>query len=448
VRIPSSLRGRLTAVFAGAATLLVAAAGVGMEALIERAFWAALDGELFEEAETLASIVEVGRGAELSDLVARIGAERAPGPGKFVLLREADGRVLASAGRPPPYDVAMSATELMAPAQTFWNGADPYRIASASSASGVVCTIGLPVRREIGWLRRARFTIGAVAVMLVASFSALAWAVTTRATAELDRLAAELETVEAGSLHRRLSPRETSEVGRLVTVLNRLLERLDAAMESLRRFTADASHELRTPIAALRAHLEVLLGHAGHNPQPSLVDALEQSERLGRLAEDLLTLSSVESASLEVEEENVSLDELVRETTAELEPMISEQGRRLVEALEPGICVRGVPSLLRRLLLNLVDNALRHTPSSAVWIALRAEDGRALLEVRDDGPGLAPDEAALVFQRFRRGKGSRSGSGLGLAICREIARRHRGDIRLESVPGRGTTARVEFPLAR
>jgi signal transduction histidine kinase len=128
--------------------------------------------------------------------------------------------------------------------------------------------------------------------------------------------------------------------------------------------------------------------------------------------------------------------------------MVSEQGRRLVEALEPGICVRGVPSLLRRLLLNLVDNALRHTPSSAVWIALRAEDGRAVLEVRDDGRGLAPDEAALVFQRFRRGKGSRSGSGLGLAICREIARRHRGDVRLESVPGRGTTACVELPLAR
>ena len=448
MRIPSSLSGRLTAVFAAAAALLVAAASIGMEALIERAFWAALDGQLFEEAETLASIVEVGRGADLSDLVARIGAEKAPGPGKFVLVRSADGQALASTGPTPPRKVATSATELGEPAQTVWNDADPYRVASVRSASGVVCTIGVPVRREIGWLRKARVTIAAAAVLLVASFSTLAWAVTRRATAELDRLAAELEKVEAGSLHRRLSPRGTSEVGRLVEVLNRLLERLDASMESLRRFTADASHELRTPLAALRAHLEVLLGQAGPAPPPSLVDAVEQSERLGSLAEDLLTLSSVESASLEVDEETVSLDELVRETTAELEPMISDQGRRLVEALEPGIRVRGVPSLLRRLLLNLVDNALRHTRSSAVWIALRAEGGRALLEVRDDGRGLAPDEAELLFQRFRRGKGSRSGSGLGLAICREIARRHRGDIHLESSPGRGTTAHVELPLAR
>jgi CheY-like chemotaxis protein/HAMP domain-containing protein len=94
---------------------------------------------------------------------------------------------------------------------------DPFRVASARSASGVVCTIGVPVRHEIGWLRSARVTIGAVAVLLVAIFSALAWAVTTRATAELDRLAAELEKVEAGSLHKRLSPRETNEVGRLLT---------------------------------------------------------------------------------------------------------------------------------------------------------------------------------------------------------------------------------------
>src|SRR5262249_60446993 len=149
-----------------------------------------------------------------------------------------------------------------------------------------------------------------------------------------------------------------------------------------RRFTADASHELRTPLAALRAHLEVLLGQAGSTPPPSLLHAVEQSERLGSLAEDLLTLSSVESASLEAEEEIVHLDELVRQTTAELEPMVSDQGRRLVEALEPGIRVRGVPSLLRRLLLNLVDNALRHTRSSAEWLSLSEHAGRALLAER------------------------------------------------------------------
>src|SRR4029077_2544766 len=137
MRIPSSLSGRLTAVFAGAAALLVAAAGIGMEALIERAFWAALDAQLFEEAETLASIVEVGRGADLSDLVARIGAEKAPGPGKFVLVRSADGRVVASTGPTPPRDVATSTTELGEPAQTVWNDADPFRVASVRSASGV-----------------------------------------------------------------------------------------------------------------------------------------------------------------------------------------------------------------------------------------------------------------------------------------------------------------------
>jgi signal transduction histidine kinase len=448
MRRPSSLRGRLTVVFAAVAALLVAASGVGTAVLIEHAFWGPLDGALLEEAETLASVLDVGPGEDLPKLVARIGAEKAPGPGKFILVRGADGVVLASAGRVPASMTGSLSADPANRAETAWSDAAPYRVAFARSAGGAVCTIGLPVRGAVGLLRRARWMIGAAACVLVATFSALAWAITSRATAELDRVAAELETVEAGSLDKRLSPRETTEVGRLVAVLNRLLERLERAMESLRRFTADASHELRTPIAALRAHLELALGQTGSPAPASLVDALEQGERLGRLAEDLLTLSSVESASFERDEEIVSVDRLLREMLAELEPMIGEQGRTLVEALEADVHVRGVPSLLRRLFLNLVDNALRHTPPSAsLHVSLRTEDGRAVLEVRDEGPGLDREEAAAVFQRFRRGKSGANGSGLGLAICREITRRHRGEVRLDSELGRGTTARVELPLA-
>jgi signal transduction histidine kinase len=443
----SSLRRRLTLLFAGAATLLVITAALAVDELIRRAFWASLDGAILEEAETLASILDLGRESDVAALVARIGAERAPGPGKFVLVSAVDGRVVASAGRVPSV-TELAPSEASGSARTIWSGGSPYRVASSSSTGGAICTIGVHVQGGIAGLRRARWQMAAIALLLVGGVSTLGWAITARATAELDRLARELETVEAGALDRRLSPRSTVEVDRLVTVLNRLLERLESAMASLRRFTADAAHELRTPLAALRAHLELAIGAVGAKPPASLVDALEQSERLGRLAEDLLTLSSVEAGKSERAGDLVRLDDLVREVGERLEPIVTDQGRKIGEEIEPGVEVRGAASLLRRLLLNLLDNALRHTPpSAAIRISLRARDGRAVLEMRDEGPGIEPAEAALVFERFHRGKDSIGGSGLGLAICREIVRRHRGEISLDSAPGRGTTVRVELPLA-
>ncbi len=444
---PSSLRGRLTAVFAGVAGIVVVAAAFVTEALIERAFWAALDGALAEEAETLASILEVGRMEEIPRLVARIEAEREPGPGKFVLVRERAGRILASAGQIPE-TIARESIEAGGPARILWYGVEPYRVAFARASNGAVCTIGIPVRGEIGVIRRARWAIAGGACVLIGVFSALAWAVTSRATAELDRLADELETVEAGSLHRQLSRRETSEVGRLVAVLNRLLQRLDSAMVSLRRFSADAAHELRTPIAALRAHIDLAIAAAGPTPPASLLDAVEQGERLSHLAEDLLTLSSVEAGESARRDSVVRLDELAREVIDVMEPIASDQGRKLVQTVDADLSIQGEPTLLRRLVVNLVDNALRHTPAAApISVTLRAVDGRAILEVRDEGPGIDPGDAPLVFERFYRGKGGGSGSGLGLAICREIAKRHGGEIELASVPGRGTTVRVELPLA-
>lgn len=443
----SSLRRRLTVAFAGAAAVLVVLAAAALDGLIRHAFWASLDGALYEEVETLASILDLGQQHDVAALVARIAAERAPGPGKFVLVRGADRRVVASAGRVPSAATSKQGTGAGG-ARTIWSGGSPYRVASSSSAGGLACTVGVRVEGGVAALRRARWEIAAIAILLTGGVSFLGWAVTARATAELGRLSRELETVEAGALDRRLTPRRTVEVDRLVAVLNRLLERLASAMASLRRFTADAAHELRTPLAALRAQLELAIGEIGANPPAALVDALEQSERLGHLAEDLLTLSSVESGRGGGAEELVCLGDVVREVREELEPVVNEQGRRITEDIAPGVFVCGAPSLLRRLLVNLLDNALRHTPpASSVHLVLGAHLGRALLEVRDEGGGMGPEEAALAFERFHRGRESLGGSGLGLPICREIVRRHRGEIVLQSTPGRGTVVRVELPLA-
>jgi signal transduction histidine kinase len=308
--------------------------------------------------------------------------------------------------------------------------------------------VGVGVRRYVSTLVRARVAIGVGAAALLLLLGGLAWVVTARATAEIDRLADEVATIEAGSLDRRLQARRTLEVDRLASVLNRVLARLQAAVDHLRRFTAEAAHELRTPVAALRARLEVAIGGpaTAEAYRDGLVDALEQTERLGRLAEDLLTLSAVESGVDAGRREPVRLDLLAREVVEELEPVAQEQQRTLGCDAPASVSVRGAPRLLKRVLVNLVDNAFRHTPPGvAVRVAVARRDGGAEVVVEDGGPGMAAEEAARAFGRLVRRAGDGGRSGLGLALCREIVAAHGGGIALDSAPGRGTRVVVTLP---
>ena len=449
MRWPRSLRWRLTLAFAAIAGVAVLAASVGAIVLVEHAVWDPIDARLAEEAETLAVIGDAAGSGDYSRAVARVGSERDFGGRKFVRMRGVDGRVLAASGAVPPALAgegvpAVTGTQYT----TIGEGRAAYRIIWYAAPGIGWSEIGFRVGRELRTLRRVQLAIAASAVVLLGTLAFLAWAMTTRATAEIDQLAAQLETLEAASLDRRLTPRRTSEVDRLVAVLNRLLGRLETAVGHLRRFTADAAHELRTPIAALRAHLEVALARGGSPDgyRNGLLDALEQAERLGRVAADLLTLSAIEAGVGGTDV--VRLDAVAREVADFLEPVAQEQGRRFAcESAHP-VAVCGAPDLLKRLVLNLVDNAFRHTPpSAAVCLAVRSHDGTATIEVNDDGPGIPATDLPQVFERFRRGRGATTGTGLGLALCQEIAMRHHGRIALESAPGAGTRVTVTLPLA-
>ena len=444
---PRSLRWRLTLAFTAVAGVAVLAASVGAIILVEHAVWDPIDAALAEEGETLTELGDAASAGDFSRAVTRVAAERAFGDGKFVRMWAADGRVLAASGTIPPALARQAAPAVPATRYaTIGVGRAAYRIIWYAAPGIGWSEIGIRVGRELRTLRRVRLAIGASAALLLGTLAFLAWAITTRATAEIHQLAAELETLEAASLDRRLAPGRTSEVERLVAVLNRLLSRLETAVGHLRRFTADAAHELRTPIAALRAHLEVALGRSPDGYRNGLLDALEQAERLGRVAADLLTLSAVEAGAGGTDV--VRLDAVAREVADFLEPVAQEQGRRFACESERPVAVCGAPDLLKRLVLNLVDNAFRHTPpSAAVRLAVRSDDGTATIEVNDDGPGIPATDLPQVFERFRRGRGATTGTGLGLALCQEIATRHHGRIALESAPGVGTRVIVTLPLA-
>jgi len=438
-------------VFSAAAALGVGAFAWALTLLVEHAVWAPLDAGLAEEATTLGALLDLPS-RRLEEAVRAIGDEEDLGPGKFVRAVTADHHVVARFRTVPPAVAAQRPRHIdHLRLLTVGEGHGLHRVAWAPGPAGGWVVLGVRASTQALLCRRAKAAIGATAIGLVVLLTTLAWGVSSRATLDLTRLATELETIEAGSLDRRLAARPTTEVNRVVGVLNRMLARLESAVTLLKRFTADAAHELRTPVAALRAYLEASIARATtlEEHRAGLVDALEQTERLQRLSEGLLTLSAVESdaPSIARQAELIRLDVLVREVADSLAPIAEEQRRPFVCSAPTPVSVRGVPSLLKRIVLNLIDNAFRHTPEgTSVQIVLGTRDGVASLEVQDRGPGMAAAEMAGAFERFHKGAAT-GGSGLGLALVREIVLRHGGRVSLLAAPEGGMTATVLLPLA-
>lgn len=445
-----SLRVRLTAVFVVGACGALALAATATILWTEQAILGRVDAVLLEEATTLANLIDLPP-KRLIQAVRRVGSERDLGPGKFISINGPDGSILAASHR-RPMNVGRRQPTGLSVARVISAGEDDalFRVAWAPTKTGGAVAIGVHTSHEVRLVQRTRWAVSVVAGLLLVALGWGAWAIIGRAIYELDRLAAEVATVEAGSLERRLSVRRTDEVNTLVCVLNRVLGRLERSVAELRRFTADAAHELRTPLTALRARLELALYQETESvPRDVVVDALEQTERLARLAEDLLTLARVEGGAVAqaAMEGAVDLSALVLEVATELEPIAEEQERDLRSSIEPGLWVKGAEPLLKRVLVNLMDNAFRHTPASArIEIAARHEGRNAVMEVYDAGPGIDGRVFPHLFERFHHGAGG--GSGLGLALVREIVERHGGTVTLQQPHDGGTRARIVVPLIR
>ncbi|WP_327354044.1 sensor histidine kinase [Streptomyces sp. NBC_01304] len=293
--------------------------------------------------------------------------------------------------------------------------------------------------RAIGW------ALLASAPPLIGLAALIAWAVTGLALRPVAAIRTELDAVTAKELDRRVpEPPGEDEVALLARTANATLDRLEQSVGRQRQFVADASHELRNPIAAVRAQLETALA----DPDPAarrtetapLRSALADTERLQRIAADLLLLARLD-AQVPVIAEPVDLALLAAEELAR------RRDPRLVLEAQAPVPVRGDPARLERLLANLVDNALRYA-ATEVRVRAFAAGSRAVLEVTDDGPGIPEADRERVFDRFVRLDAARDrgsgGTGLGLAIAREIARAHGGDLVVATGPTAGACLRAEF----
>ncbi|QEL64253.1 two-component system, OmpR family, sensor histidine kinase [Oryzomicrobium terrae] len=251
--------------------------------------------------------------------------------------------------------------------------------------------------------------------------------------------------------HHDLRPVETPvpvELQPVINEVNQLLARLDLSLASQRSFVSDAAHQLRTPIAALQAQVELALDEGNPETRRRQLDQIRvATARLSHLAHQLLALARAEPGGLSTSEP-LSLPDIAHQCAEIWLPAALKKGIDLGFELEPAT-VQGSPLLLQELLGNLVDNAIRYTPGGGtVTVRCGVIDGQAFLGVDDDGPGVAPADREAVFNRFHRVAGSPGdGCGLGLAIVREIARQHGGDVRLGDAPGGGARFTVVLPLA-
>ena len=275
-----------------------------------------------------------------------------------------------------------------------------------------------------------------------------------RALSPIDKLTRLARRVSAKDLSQRLNLRlPDDEVGRLARTFDEMIARLDDAFRRQRQFTADASHELRTPLTAIKGQVEVALRRrrdaAAYREVLQAVN--EEVDRLIRLVGSLLTLARADAGQIPIALETVSLPELVAGAVEQVDPVAKQRDIELSASAGPAVTLQADEDLLLQLLLNLLDNAIKHTPAGGrVTVGWRVNGRQVELWVRDTGVGIAGEHLAHIFDRFYRVDKARSrkqgGTGLGLAIVKHIVEAHGGALSVESMVGRGSSFHIRLPL--
>jgi len=316
-------------------------------------------------------------------------------------------------------------------------GGETWRAYGLRTTDGVI-QVAQPVR-----VREALARAAALRVII----AAMVWVV-GRGLWPLRQVTAEVQQRDAGTLTPLGSANLPLEIKPLVDELNRLLARLQVAFTAQRAFISDAAHELRSPLTALRLQAQLL------DRAPDEAARLEARAQLGaaieratHLVEQLLTLARSEPQETAIKFEPVALADIAAEAITDCHAMALDRNIELSLDAEPGLKVRADREALRAMLRNIIDNAVRYTPpGGSVAVRTLTKSERALVEIVDTGPGIAPAERERIFDRFYRRPGTAApGTGLGLAIVKAIAERHGAQVLLEEAAGGGLRVTVEFP---
>jgi heavy metal sensor kinase len=338
-------------------------------------------------------------------------------------------------------------------------GHERFRFLSRQiDAGGRVYTIriGRPMHEESETLEAFRGYLLWFSPLLLLAASAGGYWLSRRALAPVDALARNARTITGHNLSRRLEPLHTGdELQRLSDTLNEMLARIESAFLRITEFTADASHELRTPIALIHTEAELALRRSRDETEyrEALRHILLEADRTAKLIEELLALARADSGHESLDIRPFDLLPLLRESASQWKQVAALRSLQFEERLKvQQLQVMGDESALRRVIDILLDNALKYTPApGTVTLCADENAGRTMVTVKDTGIGIATEDQARIFERFYRADKARSrelgGAGLGLAIAQWIVQLHKGSITVNSVPGKGSAFQIEIPSA-
>ncbi|HEV8399288.1 MAG TPA: ATP-binding protein [Gemmatimonadales bacterium] len=469
-----TIRGRITALYSIALVGTLAAFAVVLYVTRRSASFEDLDRRIQSEAVLSAGILAESFGSRgvllvRDTLIPEVAAVLEAIP-DFLIITHADGRVLfASSDARATFGAYEQLTSLAkSAAGGRANGATRISpngpavryvvrpLAGAGPQFGVVLAGASTQGAELG-LQQLLSTL--VVMVVIGVFPAVfigRW-IAKRALEPVDQIITEVREITDGrSLHRRLAvPMVRDELGRLAETLNQMMTRLERSFAALRRFTADASHELKTPLTVVRAGVERAITRPDV-PQETLAaleETLQEVNRMTELLDSLLTLARADEGRAELHREPVDLRAIVTEAGETGDLLADHAGVAIEIRTPPAPLVLAIDrSRVRQLILNLIENAVKYTPRGGnVSVQLGASDGEVRLTVADSGIGIAPGDLPHIFDRFWRADsartrtGERPGAGLGLAISKWIVEAHGGAIEVQSRPGRGTTFTVTFP---
>ena len=452
-RLP--IRWRLTFVFAGVMAVLLA----GVIAFVYFHFRSDLDynidGSLRARAQEVASLVRNENAADTRGALGTIRSGPAQ-PDNFVQVLDDAGRVLgASAGYSRPALLSQAEIRRASRSTRLIGRGNRYRLYALPVQGGsriVVAGVSLAARDAALDKLDDSLWIGVPPALVLASIAA--YFLAAAALAPVERMRARAATISTDDISTRLPlPEAEDEIRALGQTLNAMLDRLEQGLRHEREFVTNASHELRMPLAVLKAELEVALRERGgeQHLRAAMGSAIEETDRIVKLAEDLLLLARAQDGTLPLAPERLPVSELVSELGERFEPVVVESGRELVVdpgRLPAGVSVRADPDRITQAISNLIDNSLRYG-DGPVTLSARERGGHVELHVSDVGTGFGEELAARAFDRFSRADlaRGRGATGLGLTIVRTIALAHGGDAGARDLPSGGADVWIAIPLS-
>jgi heavy metal sensor kinase len=462
-RYHKTLAFRLTLWYAGVFAVSACVAFLLFYTLITSYFRDRTDRELLSQATEFSTVL-TARGLDAVKTLAMLEAQAAGVKKVFFRLLSSSGQVFSSSNMAywQDIDVQDSAIKDLLHGSrnvfetiTIANRRDKVRVLYVMIGRGVVLQIGQSMETDSRFIDAFKNIFVITMVLLIGLAAGVGWFMARRAVSGVEAVTRTAREISGGTLDKRVPVGSRGdEIDQLATTFNQMLGRIETLITEIKEMTDNIAHDLKSPITRIRGMAEVTLttGKAIGEYENMAASTVEECDRLLDMINTMLMITKTESGVHQLEYREVDMAGLVRDACELLETVAEDKGLSLTCEAPESFPFVVDQRMVQRILTNLLDNALKYTPSGgAVRVSLFEQDGgRAVVAVRDTGPGIPPDDLPHVFERFYRSDHSRSqpGTGLGLSLAKALARAHRGDVTVISSLGHGSTFTLTLPKSR